>query len=258
MEQEPCENPELLRQMYHDEGMSLSDIAEHSKYARRTVQRRMKKHGIERRHQEKYEELRNAEKMYKWYVESGMSTTEIANKLGCNSGTVYQNLKSHGIEMRDKIEYAELHDKEWLKERYKDERMSTSEIAEEVGCNPTTVLDALNKFGIKTRPAKTPSGERHPRWEGGVRFTRGSDWLESREKAKERDGYECTVCGMSNEEHKEEYGCALHVHHIRPQSSFEHPNDAHNLKNLTTVCYGCHRRWEGVPVFPATARLQDV
>lgn len=77
---------------------------------------------------------------------------------------------------------------------------------------------------------------------------------ENREKALERDEYECTVCAMTNTEHKTEFGSSLHVHHVRPIADFETAGDAHELDNLTTLCLPCHRRWEGIPITPEASK----
>jgi 5-methylcytosine-specific restriction endonuclease McrA len=61
---------------------------------------------------------------------------------------------------------------------------------------------------------------------------------------------------MSNEEHKEVYGKALHVHHIERKESFRDKNGeldyerANRVENLITLCNKCHGRWEGIPLRP--------
>lgn len=64
----------------------------------------------------------------------------------------------------------------------------------------------------------------------------------NRGKALKRDGYKCTECGVTNEEHLELTGKSLHVHHIIPHQFFKEDNIAqHDLSNLKTVCNKCHR-----------------
>ena len=46
----------------------------------------------------------------------------------------------------------------------------------------------------------------------------------------------CEFCGMTSEEHEEERGRALEVHHILPHRS-DGPN---TYRNLITVCLDCH------------------
>lgn len=54
----------------------------------------------------------------------------------------------------------------------------------------------------------------------------GSDWPETRERALERDGYECRKCGISDGVHQQRRGYGLHVHHIQPLRTFDDPEDA--------------------------------
>lgn len=77
----------------------------------------------------------------------------------------------------------------------------------------------------------------------------GPNWVEQREKARERDGHECVSCGMTNEEHREQTGNALHVHHVTHREEFydgeEFDHEAANdLGNLVTLCMSCHRHVE--------------
>lgn len=68
----------------------------------------------------------------------------------------------------------------------------------------------------------------------------GSNWRTQRDKARERDNWECVVCGLDNGEHKQRYGKGLEVHHIKPFDEFESPEEANRLENLVTVCCSCH------------------
>lgn len=76
-----------------------------------------------------------------------------------------------------------------------------------------------------------------------------SDKLERlRQKAKERDGYQCVDCGITDEEHRERddlFGEGLHVHHKIPVMAFgSNVEEAHYLENLITVCAEHHRERE--------------
>ncbi|MFB9324253.1 HNH endonuclease [Cryptosporangium minutisporangium] len=66
----------------------------------------------------------------------------------------------------------------------------------------------------------------------------------------DRDDHQCRSCGMSNEAHKEEFGRELEVHHLTPVREYETATNAHELENLETACISCHRRYEGLPIFP--------
>lgn len=93
--------------------------------------------------------------------------------------------------------------------------------------------------------SKAFAGEGHPNWEGGRNGNYGSGWTRVREKALERDGYRCIVCGTTSEE----LGRNPDVHHIVPARRFaEHETlarvDAHTLDNLVSLCPSCHRKAE--------------
>jgi DEAD/DEAH box helicase domain-containing protein len=68
----------------------------------------------------------------------------------------------------------------------------------------------------------------------------GPNWREQRDRARERDGFRCQVCGI------EENGGAHHVHHKIPFRSFASFEQANQLHNLVTLCPSCHHRAETV------------
>lgn len=103
--------------------------------------------------------------------------------------------------------------------------------------------DALTAAGFDTRE-QHPVGEEHPQWRGG-RFNYGRGWSESkRQSVRSRDDWECQSCGISNEEHVDDRGNALHVHHIVPRRQFTDAERANRADNLVTLCHSCHAMWE--------------
>lgn len=86
--------------------------------------------------------------------------------------------------------------------------------------------------------------EGNPNWEGGHEGYRGSEWYELRRKRKKRDNHNCVLCRKGEEEHKEETGRSLEVHHVMPFEKFERPKDANHIDNLLTLCASCHRMIE--------------
>lgn len=99
------------------------------------------------------------------------------------------------------------------------------------------------------------SGENHPRWKGGREGYEyyGAEWPRQREKALERDDYQCVDCGMSQAEHRSEYDTGLHVHHQRPIREYINSetltrSEGNQLSNLVTLCHACHGKWESLPV----------
>jgi len=84
------------------------------------------------------------------------------------------------------------------------------------------------------------SGEENPRWRGGYEPYYGDGWLEARRETLERDSHECQDCGMTRDEHYDEYGADLEVHHKTPLRTFDDTADANKLSNLLTLCTRCH------------------
>jgi 5-methylcytosine-specific restriction endonuclease McrA len=76
----------------------------------------------------------------------------------------------------------------------------------------------------------------HP-WDGTGTSYRGPSWQEQRQKALERDGYECQECGKGEDD-----AYRLDVHHITPFREFgiERHTEANELDNLRVLCRSCH------------------
>jgi 5-methylcytosine-specific restriction endonuclease McrA len=191
------------------------------------------------------------DELKKEYVYKGKSDRQIAaeNDLADTAVRYWRN--EYGIEGRKAYKIPELHLPQYLEWAYVEKERSMREIAENIGACQQSVSKALIRNGIETRPASVGlEGEKNYAWNGGTVREYGHYWMEQREKAKERDGFECRACGMSNQKHNEKYGRDLDVHHVVPIREFDDPKDAHSLGNLVTSCRECHGKYEGVPVFP--------
>lgn len=96
------------------------------------------------------------------------------------------------------------------------------------------------------------SGADHRDWEGGQQRY-GKGWNDKKKRTvRERDGFVCQACGLSNDAHQEEYGRALDVHHVRPAREFDSAERRNDPDNLITLCIPCHQEWEGIPLQPQT------
>jgi hypothetical protein len=71
-------------------------------------------------------------------------------------------------------------------------------------------------------------------------MTYGREYDNAREKALKRDDNECQFCGLTQEEHRENYENGLETHHIIPKSA----GGGDWVENLITVCIPCHRTLE--------------
>lgn len=82
---------------------------------------------------------------------------------------------------------------------------------------------------------------------------RGANWEVQARKARERDGFTCRECGIS----EEDLGRKLDVHHKIPYRSFASNVEANKLEHLIALCPSCHARLEAalrreLPLFKNT------
>lgn len=85
---------------------------------------------------------------------------------------------------------------------------------------------------------KTPRGENHPRWKGGIspeneKERYSFEYEEWRKKVFERDHFTCQVCGYDK-------GHILIAHHLKSFS--EYPELRFDIDNGLTVCKACHNK----------------
>lgn len=92
-------------------------------------------------------------------------------------------------------------------------------------------------------------GEDNPQWSGGYEGYYGKNWNEERRKALDAAEYECELCGMVREEHYDEYGFDLDVHHRIPLQTFDVVEKANFQSNLVVCCRNCHQsKLEASPI----------
>jgi len=121
-----------------------------------------------------------------------------------------------------------------------------------------TFLEAKQEAGFDPVPTDNlPRGEDHYLWKEGQDVYYGKNWRQQRQKALERDNCECQRCGISAEEHQDQIGIDLHVHHLTPAREFDDHEERNKLSNLITLCAACHRRWESMPIQPQVAGGAD-
>lgn len=246
-----------LREQYCERERSAVDIAEECNVSPSTVCNWLERHGIERRDRHKAQAegdiapLRDREWLKTEYWERGKTATEIGEELGVYDSTVNRWLDRHDIEKKGQSvarageEIEQLEDAEWLRKQYYERELSTVEIAEKVGVTSRCVNDWMQRHGIERRGW---TGEDNPMWKGGKDDYYGPSWPSARRNARDRDDYSCQRCGMTDAEHTEKYGQALHVHHIEPFRTFDDHSEANRLGNLVTLCRECHDQLEGLPI----------
>lgn len=87
------------------------------------------------------------------------------------------------------------------------------------------------------------AGARHPNWQGGksainLHVHRGPGWNRLAEKARNRDGRVCMLCGKTEAEN----GRRMDVHHIVTYHDINNAKKANRLSNLISLCKSCHKK----------------
>lgn len=248
---------EWLRQKYHGENLTISEVAEEAGVSDGAVHRAMKRYGVSRRSSAGSKRKSGPWNDESWlreqYVDHEKSVPDIASEWDVSTAALYTRLDEFGIERRptgtkgskwyDGKDYTS---KEYLQTEYVEKERSAVEIANENPVGPDTILRWLRKNGIKTRSRGHSSGEEHPCWKGGLASEYGSNWSRMRRKTRQRDNHICQCCGHEWQEGENR----LDVHHIKPIKKFEEPEDANTFDNLITLCRSCHKKWEGIPLRP--------
>jgi len=89
------------------------------------------------------------------YVEKEMSTYDVADDLDCSQGTIRKYLNKFDIDTRgekfNRSDNTPWRDEERLREMYINDEMTTTEIADELGCGDTTICRWLDRHDIETR-----------------------------------------------------------------------------------------------------------
>lgn len=160
---EKYNNKEILERLYLDEGKTTYEIAELADCTQASVSRWLINFDIKTRTPSRPPELDDREFLEDCYHGEGMSMRSISQEVGCSPPIVSKALEEHGIEKREsgtgkKNPYPVLNDEEQMREWYCEQDLIFDEIAEKVGCERSTVGNALERLGIEARTPK-------PRWE---------------------------------------------------------------------------------------------
>lgn len=91
----------------------------------------------------------------KKYVEENLSTIKISKLVGCSKRTVLDAMRRFGIPRRNRseagIQYKMLHDEQWLRQKYLEEKLSYVEIGSIIGCTNANVMYAIKELNIPRR-----------------------------------------------------------------------------------------------------------
>lgn len=247
---ERLRDKQWLREKYVEDQLTTDEIGELVDVAGSAVQSWLHRHGIGTRSPGEAQRIKTAEGlkdkqvMYDLYHRGGLTTHEIADHFDVDQHTVVNWMDKHGIErsmrtQKDPATPDKLRNPEWVREKYVEEKMNITAIAELCDVTRGCVSDWMDIHGIESRGAV---GEYAGNWKEGPQLKRdyGSKWYRFAEKTRERDSHKCQRCGIAQSEYKAERGIALDVHHVKPVDTFRHPRKAHTLDNLVTLCRPCH------------------
>lgn len=248
---------EWLQQKYHEEGLTIVEIANEAGVSRTTICRSIRKNDIKTRDGWEYNVREGPWNDEDWlrdhYINQQMSVPDISKKFDVSETAIYERLDEYNIERRSEGVRGALWEKgrkytdeKWLRSKYCEEELTGVEMAKECDVSPDVIYNWMRKHGIKRREPTEQTKELAPNWKGGVANDYGSNWKRMRDKTRERDNNTCQVCGYEWEEGE----MKLDVHHIIPLKKFEKPEKANTLDNLITLCRECHNEWEGIPLRP--------
>ena len=97
-------------------------------------------------------------------------------------------------------------------------------------------------------------GGRERNLDGVSRKYYGKNWRGQRRKARERDGYSCKTCGIT----EKDFGKEMSVNHIVPFVYFANSEDANHLDNLECLCEPCHRKWHTGMQHPVNFEINKI
>lgn len=174
------QNADWLREQYHDNRKTLTEIGNDLDVSGRAVGLRLEAHGIEPRaigetklNQNALTYLRDAEWLREQYIDNERGTVDIAEEIGAADSTVRDWLRKHEIEIRSISEIQaegdveKLQDETWMRTQYIEREKSASEIADATEMGYGAVRDWLRRHSIEIRPQV----------EGNNEKLRNEEWL---------------------------------------------------------------------------------
>lgn len=97
-----------------------------------------------------------------------------------------------------------------------------------------------------------PHGPDSPTYKGVNRPYATYEWFQSRDAARERDGWRCQDCGRTRP------AVRLHAHHLIARVDWgDRPGHPDDIANLVTVCTGCHVKRHALPPEVLLERRRD-
>jgi 5-methylcytosine-specific restriction endonuclease McrA len=220
---------------------SASDIAELCNVARSTIDMWLARHDIER--SPRYQ---NRDWLYIEYVQKRRNQADIAAECGVTKATICHWLAKLGITQGESFESStcvECNERFWYYPSLRDGNYCSNKCSNKHRQNQASLVCPNCDTEFRRRRSLGIQYWSLECW--GDEYGVDSDelyshgWTRIREKALERDEYQCTVCGISDQKHRTQFGFGLDVHHevpVRLFAKWDQPiGDAHTLRNLRAV-----------------------
>jgi len=239
-------DPDWLWEQRWVEGRSQRDIADELGISHNGVGYQLRKYGMGGR---VHPFIDDPEIFYHLYIIRDMSAEYLADKFNTHRETIHRRAREYDAQkpVHRKNTWGLKWAIPYIREKYKEEKMPATDIADELGVATSGVLEQMYENDIKLRDQSYYSGENCKMYEGGETINYKGGWDKSRREAKERDDHTCQRCGVHDSD-TDEY---LDVHHKVPYTSFDDPFEANKLDNLVALCRSCHRKVESWPVQPS-------
>jgi len=239
-------DPDWLWQKRWEEGLEQRDIAELSDVSHNAVGYQLRKHGISGGI---HPYIDDPEILHDLYIRRDMSIKELCDEFDVDKSTVAERCEEFGF--NKDIHRTNVWGLRWaipfIREKYIEEKWTITEISEELNVTMSPVLNIMDRYDIQRRGRSWYSGEKSKQYQGGKRSAiYKGNWSEQRNKARERDGYKCQLCGKPESDMQRQ----LSVHHKKPYKTFDDPKEANKLENLLSLCASCHPKVERWPVQP--------
>jgi len=154
-------------------------------------------------------------------------------------GIKQHHKRTHGVSLTEIELTCDECGKKFTRQRSKDKYFDGTFCSSE--CKYNKLSDTLSESRQgESNPMFGKTGEDHPNYRGGYGQNYGEGWQRARRNALKRDNYECQDCGLTRDQHHDEFGYDLEVHHIQPFRTFDDASNANDLTNLITLCTTCH------------------
>lgn len=158
-------NPQTLKELYWDDGMTMEELANKFGVSHGTIQYWLNKHNIEKRDTggyDKNKDYKNKSWLKGEYLEKEKSAIEIAKECDVSKSTIQHHLKKFDIESRSpggKNKDAQYKNESLLRSLYYEDELELTEIADKFGVGEHTIRYWMDKFGIDRVPMGVKTSE---------------------------------------------------------------------------------------------------